>query len=146
MSVEDVWTAGHTPIGCASVHPSVGRASKKQSKEMQTKADQRQSNPQQIPLGNNQPQPPFGKTLQNERYGMSNVNRLDPAILRPSLTKNGGTDLKPSITTPAYGGGTPTEAVEIKAGLLDEEGNLKVSILRQDGTISPGLLKDSSSE
>lgn len=63
---------------------------------------------------------------------------LDPSVLKPSLSD--GTNLKPSITTSAYTGGTPSSASEVKPGLLDGE-SLNPSLSDGSGNLKPGLLK-----
>lgn len=53
---------------------------------------------------------------------------LNPSILKPGLTTPDGLDLKPSLVTTAYSGGTPSAANQIKPSLRNADGSLKSSI------------------
>lgn len=69
----------------------------------------------------------------------SNVSLLDPSTLKSSLTDGSG-NLKRSLVTANYSGGTPSDASELKTSLVDASGNLKPSLLSGD-QLKPGLLK-----
>ncbi|GAB5404318.1 MAG: hypothetical protein Aurels2KO_25490 [Aureliella sp.] len=78
---------------------------------------------------------------------MADHTDLIPANLKPGLTTPDGQDLKPSLVTPLYTGGTPTAVEQIKPSLRDSAGNLKPGLLDGDmlkrslvsafGTIEP---------
>jgi hypothetical protein len=52
---------------------------------------------------------------------------LNPDRLKPGLAKGGR--LKPGLVTPAYTGGTPGAAGQIKPSLRDRNGNLKPGLV-----------------
>lgn len=67
------------------------------------------------------------------------VSLLDPSILKPSLTDGNG-NLRQSLVTSLYSGGIPSNANEIRPGLLLGD-KLKPSLLDSEGNLKPGLLK-----
>ncbi len=69
---------------------------------------------------------------------MTDVNKLIPGSLKPSVSD--GTNLKPSITTPNYGGGTPSAANEIKRSIVGADGNLKRSLVDSAGNLKSSWL------
>jgi len=73
--------------------------------------------------------------------GMADYTDLIPANLRASVSD--GTNLKPSITTTAYGGGTPSAANEVKRSIMYADGTLKESIADADGLKASWLLPGS---
>jgi len=68
---------------------------------------------------------------------MAQYSDLDPTRLKASLSD--GTDLKPSITTSGYAGGTPAAVTDLKPSICYADGTLKQSIA-DDTDIKPGLL------
>jgi hypothetical protein len=66
---------------------------------------------------------------------MTNVNKFNPSVLKPSLVDADG-NLKPSITTDAYVSGAATDG-DLKASLIDSAGNIKSCWLDADGNIKP---------
>lgn len=71
---------------------------------------------------------------------MPNYSDLDPAKLKPGLTDGNG-NLKPSLTTPLYTGGKPTNANQVKRSIVDAAGNLRAGLVH-DGKIKRSLLRD----
>jgi hypothetical protein len=61
---------------------------------------------------------------------------LNPDRLKPGLAKGGR--LKPGLVTPAYTGGTPGAAGQIKPSLRDRNGNLKPGLV-QGNVLKPSL-------
>jgi hypothetical protein len=61
---------------------------------------------------------------------------LNPDRLKPGLVKGGR--LKPGLVTPAYTGGTPGAAGQIKPSLRDRNGNLKPGLV-QGNVLKPSL-------
>jgi hypothetical protein len=57
---------------------------------------------------------------------MAQYSDLDPTRCRPSVSD--GTNLKPSLTTSGYSGGTPTAATDLKRSIVYPDGTLKQSI------------------
>ncbi len=70
---------------------------------------------------------------------MADYSDLIPANLKPGLTTPDGQDLKPSLVTPLYTGGTPTAADQFKPSLRDAGGNLKPGLVMGDGTLKPSV-------
>ena len=68
---------------------------------------------------------------------MSDFSDLIPANLKPSVSD--GVNLKPSITTSNYTGGTPTAANQVKPSIMYSDGRLKESVANELG-IKPSLL------
>jgi PKD repeat protein len=69
---------------------------------------------------------------------MADYSDLIPANLRASLSD--GTRLKPSITTSAYTGGTPSAANQVKRSVVYADGTVKPSMAYADGTLKPSVL------
>lgn len=80
---------------------------------------------------------PWAGTSYSPNEVTSNVNLLDPAVVKAGLSD--GTNLKAGITTSSYGGGTPSSPEEIKNGWLDSEGNLKAGLVDENGDLKKGL-------
>jgi hypothetical protein len=80
---------------------------------------------------------PWAGTSYSPNESTSNVNLLDPAVVKAGLSD--GTNLKAGITTSSYGGGTPSSPEEIKNGWLDSEGNLKAGLVDENGDLKKGL-------
>jgi hypothetical protein len=57
---------------------------------------------------------------------MAQYSDLDPTRCRPSISD--GTNLKPSLTTSGYSGGTPAAATDLKRSIVYPDGTLKQSI------------------
>ncbi len=70
--------------------------------------------------------------LTDELAGAGEVGLLDPTVLKPCWVD--GANLKPSMVTPAYGGGVPSAASEVKAGLLGAGGSLKAGLCNAEHT------------
>ena len=75
--------------------------------------------------------------LQDKELTMADYSDLVPADLKPSLSD--GTNLKPSITTDSYAGGTPTAAGEVKRSVVYADGTVKPSMTAADGTLKPSV-------
>lgn len=67
---------------------------------------------------------------------MAGPETFNPAVLKPSMKTSGG-DLKPSLVTANYSGGTPG-AGDLKPPLLKANGDLKESLL-QNGVLKPSI-------
>jgi len=80
---------------------------------------------------------PWAGTDYSPNEVTSNVNLLDPATLKHGLII--GSNLKPSLTSPTYAGGTPSSADDLKPSLTDSEGNLKPSLVNADGNLKASL-------
>ena len=80
-----------------------------------------------------------GMYASDELSAGSNVSLLDPSLLKPGLVD--GANLKPSLVTTSYAGGTPSAASELKPGLVGADGNLKPSLVNADGSLKSGLLR-----
>lgn len=70
---------------------------------------------------------------------LGGVAALDPAVLKPGLVS--GDNLKPGLVTSSYGSGFPYDPAQLKAGLLDENGNLKPGMLNADKSLKACMLK-----
>lgn len=70
---------------------------------------------------------------------MPNYADLNPAILKPGLTTADGANLKPGLVTPAYSGGVPSNANQVKPSLLKADGTLKAGLLTIGGELKPSL-------
>lgn len=73
---------------------------------------------------------------------MADYTDLDPTLLRASVSD--GTNLKPSITTSSYGGGTPSAAADLKRSIAYADGTLKPSIADSIGVKASWLLAGSA--
>lgn len=73
---------------------------------------------------------------------MADYSDLDPTLLRPSVSD--GTNLKPSITTNGYSGGTPSAATDLKRSICYADGTLKQSIADSVGVKASWLLSGSA--
>jgi hypothetical protein len=80
---------------------------------------------------------PWAGTDYSPNEVTSNVNLLDPSTLKHGLIT--GSNLKPSLTSPTYSGGTPSSADDLKPSLTDSEGNLKPSLVNADGNLKASL-------
>ncbi|QDV26919.1 hypothetical protein [Aureliella helgolandensis] len=69
---------------------------------------------------------------------MPDYSDLDPNRLKPGLTDGSG-NLKPSLVTPDYTGGTPDSASEVKPSLIRPDGSLRPGLLLA-GDLKPSLL------
>jgi hypothetical protein len=69
---------------------------------------------------------------------MTDYSDLDPAALKPSLSD--GTDLKPSITTDSYSGGTPSAPGDLKPSIVYPDGRVKEGLLHR-GFLNPSVTK-----
>ena len=74
---------------------------------------------------------------------MADYSDLIPANLRASVSD--GTNLKPSITTSSYAGGTPAAAGDLKRSIAYADGTLKPSIANSAGIKASWLLAGSAS-
>ena len=73
---------------------------------------------------------------------LASVASLAPSLLKPGLTTPDRSNLKPSLTSSTYTGGTPGESSEVKPSLVDKEGNLKAGLTTPDGSeLKPSLKK-----
>lgn len=73
---------------------------------------------------------------------MADYTDLDPTLLRASVSD--GTNLKPSLTTSSYAGGTPAAAADLKPSIAYADGTLKESIADADGVKANWLLVGSA--
>ncbi len=70
---------------------------------------------------------------------MADHTAFNPALLKPGLVDAAG-NLKPSLTTSTYSGGTPSAATDLKPGIIRPDGTIREGLVDANDNLKPSLL------